>query len=114
MMKAKLLAGVAVLLMSAGAAHACELEVKILKDNSLHVLEKCDGVKIFHRDMDFYYPKGGPHDAAHKCRLLDVEQIGQAGAIVHSHCEYKQGNKKSALVIQISGSDILITNAENY
>ena len=115
-MKAKLLAGVAVLLMSAGAAHACELEVKILKDNSLHVLEKCDGVKIFHRDMDFYYPKGGPHDAAHKCKLEDVEQIDKAGAIVHTYCEYRKGNKKAALVLQIksTGSDVLITNTENY
>jgi hypothetical protein len=60
------------------------------------------------------YPKSGPYDVAHKCRLLDVEQIDQAGAIFHTHCEYKQGNKTSALVIQISGYDILITNAENY
>src|SRR5262249_32166893 len=108
MMKKTLLAGIAALPLSARRAHTCELEVKILKDNSLHILEKCDGVKVLHRDMDFYHPKGGPHDAAHKCRLLDVEQIDQTGAIVHTHCEYKQENKKSALVIQISGYDILI------
>jgi len=119
MMKKTLLAGIAVALLSAGAAHACEpkkatkLETRILKDNSLHVLLKCGGVEMFHQDMDFYYPCG-PHDAAHKCRLLDVEQIDQAGAIFHTYCEYRKGNKKAALVIQISGYDILITNAENY
>ena len=98
------------------AAPACELEVKILKDNSLHVLEKCDGVKVFHQDMDFYHPRGGPHDDAHKCRLESVEQIDQIGAIVHTHCEYRKGNKKAALVLQIksTGNDVLITNAENY
>lgn len=57
------------LLLSASAAHACELEAskleaKILEDNSLHVLVKCDGVEMFHQDIGFYYPKGGPHDAA--------------------------------------------------
>ena len=116
MMKAKLLAGIAVLLLSAGVAHTCELEVKILKDNSLHVPEKCDGARVFHKDMDFYYPKGGPHDAAHKCKLEYVEQIDQTGAIVHTHCEYRKGNKKAALVLQIksTGSDVLITNTENY
>jgi hypothetical protein len=114
MMKTKLLTGIAVLLLSAGTAHACELEVKILKDNSLHVLVKCDGVEAYHGDMDFYHPKGGPHDEAHKCRLLDVEQIDQAGAVFHTYCEYKQGNKTSALVIQLTRGDILITNAENY
>ena len=114
MMKANLLAGIAVLLLSAGGAHACDLEVKILKDNSLHVLIRCVDVEMFHRDMDFYHPRGGPHDEAHKCRLLDVEQIDQAGAIFHTYCDFKQGNKTSALVIQITGYDILITNAENY
>ena len=114
MMKAKLLTGVAALLLSAGAAHACELEASILEDSLLHILVKCDGVEMFNQDMDFYYPKGGPHDAAHKCRVLDVKQIDQASATFHTHCEHKQGNKKSALVIQISGYDILITNAENY
>jgi hypothetical protein len=119
MMRAKLLSGVAVLLLSAGAAHGCEpeaskLEVKILEDNSLHVLVRCAGVEVFHRDMDFYHPKGGPYDAAHKCRLESMEQIDQAGSIVHTYCEYRKGNKNSALVIQLSGYDILITNAENY
>ena len=51
MMKANLLAGIAVLLLSAGGAHACDLEVKILKDNSLHVLIRCVDVEMFHRDM---------------------------------------------------------------
>ena len=119
MMRAKLLSGIAALLLSAGTAHACELEaskleVKILEDNSLHVLAKCSDVEVFHRDMDFYHPKGGPHDEAHKCKLEDVEQIDQAGAIVHTYCEYRKGNKNSALVIQLSGYDVLITNAENY
>ena len=124
MMKKTLLAGVAALSVFCASAahatertaHACKLEVKILKDNSLHVLERCDGVQVLHKDMDFYHPRGGPHDAAHKCRLLDVEQIGQTGAIVHTYCEYRKGNKKSALVLQIksTGSDVLITNAENY
>jgi hypothetical protein len=114
MMKANLLAGIAVLLLSAGGAHACDLEVKILKDNSLHVLIRCVDVEMFHRDMDFYHPRGGPHDDAHKCRLESVEQIDQAGSIVHTYCEYRKGNKNSALVIQLSGYDILITNAENY
>jgi hypothetical protein len=118
-MRAKLLSGIAMLLWSAGTAHACELEaskleVKILEDNSLHVLVRCAGVEVFHRDMDFYHPKGGPHDEVHKCRLESVEQIDQAGAIVHTHCEYRKGNKNSALVLQLSGYDILITNAENY
>ena len=114
MMRANLLAGIAVLLLSTGTAHACELETKILKDNSLHVLVRCDDVEMFHRDMDFYHPKGGPHDEAHKCRLENVEQIDQAGSIVHTYCEYRKGNKNSALVVQLSGYDILITNAENY
>ena len=114
MMRTKLLTGVAVLLLSAGTAHACELETKILKDNSLHILVRCDDVEMFHRDMDFYHPRGGPHDEAHKCRLESVEQIDQVGAIVHTYCEYKKGNKNSALVIQLSGDDILITNTENY
>jgi len=114
MMRTNLLAGIAVLLMSAGTAHACELETKILKDNSLHVLVRCDDVEMFHRDMDFYHPKGGPHDEAHKCRLESVEQIDQAGSIVHTYCEHRKGNKNSALVVQLPGYDILITNAENY
>jgi hypothetical protein len=112
MMRKALLTGVAVVsLLGASAAHAteqtaptCELEVKILKDNSLHVLEKCDGAKVFHGDMDFYHPKGGPHDAAHKCKLEDVEQIDKAGAIVHTYCEYRKGNKKAALVLQIKST----------
>ena len=122
-MRTNLLAGVAVLLTATSpahateqAAHTCELEVKILKDHSLHVLEKCDGAKVLHEDLVFYYPKGGPHDAAHKCKLEDVEQIDQTGAIVHTYCEYRKGNKKAALVLQIksTGSNVLITNAENY
>jgi hypothetical protein len=69
---------------------------------------------MFHRDMDFYHPKGGPYDEAHKCRLESVEQIDQAGSIVQTYCEYRKGNKNSALVVRLSGYDILITNAENY
>src|SRR5262245_16937017 len=56
--KKTLIAGVAALLLSAGATHACELEVKILKSNALHVLEKCAGVETFHQDLDFYHPWG--------------------------------------------------------
>jgi hypothetical protein len=112
-MKAKFLAVVAALLLSTGAA-ACELEVKILKNNSLHILEKCNGVQTFHQDVDIYHPWGAPRDAAHECKLLDVERIDQAGAIVHTYCEYRKGGKKSALVIQSTGDSILITNAENY
>jgi hypothetical protein len=55
-----------------------------------------------------------PYDEANKCRLESMEQIDQAGAIVHTHCAYRKGNKNSALVIPLSGNDILITNAENY
>jgi len=114
MMRTNLLAGIAVLLLPAGAAHACDLEAKILKDNSLHVLVRCVDVEMFHKDMDFYHPRGGPHDEAHKCRLESVERIDREGALVHTYCEYRKGNKNSALVIQLSGNDILITNAENY
>jgi hypothetical protein len=123
MMKANLLAGIAALVLHASAAHAteraapaCQLEVKILKDNSVHVLEKCDGVEVFHQDMDFCHPRGAPHDDAHKCKLEDVEQIDKTGAIVHTYCEYRKVNKKAALVLQIksTGSDVLITNTENY
>jgi hypothetical protein len=120
-MRAKLLVGVAVLLMSTSAmhaaertAHACELEVKILKENYLHVLEKCAGVEMYHGDWKFYHPRGGPHDAAHECLLDSVEQIDQAGAIVHTYCGFRKGNKKSALVVQSTGDRILITNAENW
>src|SRR5262245_9839921 len=50
-MKKVLLAGIAVLsVLHMSVAHACELEIKILKGNSLHVLEKCAGVETFHED----------------------------------------------------------------
>src|SRR5262249_46612859 len=113
-MKAKLLTGVAALVLHASAAHDCELEVKILKDNSLHVLEKCAGVETFHGHMKFYYPRGGPHDAAHECKLLKVEQIDQSGSLIHDYCEYRKGGRKATLVIQSTNDRILITNAENY
>jgi hypothetical protein len=113
-MKKALLAGVAALLLSTGTAHACELEVNILKGNSLHVLVRCDEVETFHEDLTFYHPRGEVQNAAHECLLDSVEQIDQTGAIVHTYCGLRKGNKKSALVIQLSGDDILITNAENY
>ena len=114
MMQTNLLTGIAVLLLSAGAAHACELEVKILKSNALHVLEKCAGVETFHQDLDFYHPWGEPNDEAHKCKVLKVERIDEAGVTVQTYCPYRKGNKKSALVIQSTSGRILITNAENY
>jgi hypothetical protein len=113
-MKKTLLASVASLLLSIGAAHACELEVKIIKENYLHVLEKCVGVETFHQDMKFYHPRGEVHDAAHECLLDSVERIDQAGVIVHTYCGLRKGNKKSALIIQSTGDRILITNTENY
>jgi hypothetical protein len=102
-MKKTLLASVASLLLSIGAAHACELEVKIIKENYLHVLEKCVGVETFHQDMKFYHPRGEVHDAAHECLLDSVERIDQAGVIVHTYCGLRKGNKKSALIIQSTG-----------
>jgi hypothetical protein len=113
MMRA-LLTGIAALLLSTEAVHACELEVKILKGNALHVLEKCVGVETFHEDMKFYHPRGEIHDTAHECLLDSVEKIDQAGSIVHTYCGLRKGNKKSALVIQSTNGRILITNAENY
>jgi hypothetical protein len=101
MMRPKLLAGIAALVLSASAAHAaerathaCELEAKILKNNSLHALIKCDGIEVLHEDMRFYYPRGGPHDAAHECKLQSIEQIDKAGIILHDYCEYRIGGKK--------------------
>jgi hypothetical protein len=114
-MKKVLLAGIAVLsVLHMSVAHACELEIKILKGNLLHVLEKCAGVETFHEDWGIYHPRGEVHDAAHRCRLLDVEQIDKSGAIVHTYCGLRKGNKNSALVIQSTGGRILITNAENW
>ena len=114
MMRAKLLSGIAALVLHASAAHACALEVKILKDNSLHVLVRCVDVEMFHEDMRFYYPKGGPNDVDHECKLLEVEQIDKAGSLAHMSCKYREEGKKHALAIQLSGYDILITNTENY
>jgi hypothetical protein len=108
-----LLAGITMLL-ATGAANACDLEVKILKDNLLHVLEKCAGVETFHQDISIYHPRGGPHDAAHKCRLLSVEQADKSGAVIQTYCEFRIGAKQSGLSVQSTNNSILITNTENY
>ena len=62
-MKKVLLAGIAVLsVLHMSVAHTCELEIKILKGSSLHVLEKCAGVETFHEDWGIYHPRGEAHE----------------------------------------------------
>jgi hypothetical protein len=110
-----LLASFAALLMATSAAHACELEVKILKNNTLHVLEKCAGIETFHKDWVVHHPRGEQyHDAEHECKLLSVEQIDKRGANVLTYCKYRKGGETSGLVIQSTENGILLTNAENY
>ena len=113
-----LITGVVALFLATGTAHAtelCDLDVKILNDNRLHVVEMCNGVEMYNENLIFYFPKGEQyHDVAHECKLLNVDQIDRSGVNVQTYCEYREGNKQSVLVVQAPGDRILITNAENY
>jgi hypothetical protein len=106
------------LCLATGTAHAsepCDLDVKILKTNRLHVLEMCNGVEMYNENLIIYFPRGEQyHDDAHECRLLNVEQVDRSAVNVLNYCEYRVGGKKSVLAIQAPGDRILITNTENY
>jgi len=110
--------GAALWMLGVSAARAdepCDLEVKILKNNILHVVETCKGIEVLHKDWTVYHPRGEQyHDAAHECKLLNVERIDKSGVNVQTYCEYRIGNKQSTVVIQSTDNRILITNAENY
>jgi len=59
---------------STARAAPCDLEVKISENNRLHIVELCNGVEVDHGNWTVYHPKGEQyHDAAHKCRLLNIE-----------------------------------------